>query len=181
MLQGRASSAFSFYVLTKHVYQNWHPLLTYRCIFLVETLAYKNEDFCHNACSELSNTHKPASVGSCQGSAGANFNMVIFFWQLFCFCFAAVMLVPVLVHWHLRWMFRFCLLYVEMSVYLQMSIKFRVHIKQGNEDMQMKLWVLTMSIYNKRLNTTKKSRNAVNLAKNKIEYIKICNAIKMSL
>lgn len=141
-------SAFSFYVLTKHGYQNWHPVLTYRCIFLVETFAYKNEDFCHNACSELSNTHKPAGVGSCLGSAGANFNMVIFFWQLFCFCFAAVMLVLVLVHWHLLWMFRFCLLHVEMSVYLQMSIKFWVYIKQRNEDKQMKLWELTMSIYN---------------------------------
>lgn len=66
--------------------------------FLVETLAYENEDSCPNACSELSNTHKPASAGSCLGSAGGNFNTGIFFQQLFWFCFAAVMVVPALVH-----------------------------------------------------------------------------------
>lgn len=157
------------------------PVLTYRCIFPVETLAYKNVDFCHNAWSELLNTHKPASVGSCLGSAGANFNMVIFFWQLYWFCFAAVMLVLVLVHWHLHWMFKFCLLYMGLFLDLQVPIKSGVYMKHGNEDMKMKLCELTMSIYNKWLNITKKPRNTVNLAKNQIEYIKICSAIKLSL
>lgn len=141
----------------------------------------QNEDFCHNVWSEFFNTHKPASVGACLGSAGANFNMVIFFWQLYLFCFAAVVLVLVLVHWHLRWMFNFCLLYMGVSLYLQVSIKFGVYIKHGNRDMQMKLWELTMSIYIKWLNIAKKSRNTVNLAKNQIEYIKICSVIKLSL
>lgn len=45
----------------------------------------------------------------------------------------------------------------------------------------MKLREIAMSIYKRWLNTTKKSRNTVNLAKPQAEYIKTCNAIKMSL
>lgn len=38
----------------------------------------KREDFCHIACSGLSNTNNPARVESSLGSAGMNFNIIFF-------------------------------------------------------------------------------------------------------
>lgn len=55
-----------------------HFLHTDALVFSGGNTCIKREDFCHNACSELSNTDKPASVESSLGSAGTNFNMIFF-------------------------------------------------------------------------------------------------------
>lgn len=73
-----------------------HFLHTDAFFFSGGNTCIKREDFCRNTCSELSNANKPASVESSLSSAGINFNM-IFFWHVFWFCFAAGMLLLVLV------------------------------------------------------------------------------------
>lgn len=179
-------SAFSFYVLTKHVYQNWHPPLAYRCILLFFWWKHLHKKGKASVIMHVLNCLIPIYLQVLNLPWAVLVRILIWFSSDTCFgfvlfCFAAGMLLLVLGRWHLHWMLRFCLLYVEIPVYLQMFIKFWVYIKQGNEDMQMKHWEITMSVYNKWLNTTKKSRNAVNLAKIQLEYIKICYAIKMSV
>lgn len=77
MLQGRASRVhFHFMFLQSMCIRIDIYFLHTDAFFFFSggNTCIKREDFCHNACSELSNTNKPASVESL-GSAGMNFNM----------------------------------------------------------------------------------------------------------
>lgn len=63
----------------------------------------KREDFCHNACSELSNTNKLASVESL-GSADMNFNMIFLLTRVLVlfFCWNAACVGSVIPAWDVK-------------------------------------------------------------------------------
>lgn len=101
MLQGRASRVhFHFMFLQSMCIRiDIHFLHTDALVFSGGNTCIKREDFCHNACSELSNTDKPASVESSLGSAGTNFNMIFLLTRvlvLFC-CWNATSCVGTLI------------------------------------------------------------------------------------